>query len=83
MLTAKLKKHTLAEGTELEDALWQLRLFEDFVSVCLKDSVRSQSRDDGQSDRTNDPADRESGQAYDRLCQRMLHTMLYGLIARD
>lgn len=40
VLTAILEKETLEGGTSIRDALWLLRMFEDFVSVCLKNTER-------------------------------------------
>ena len=66
MLTAILEKEHLAEGIGIRDAVWQLRLLEDFISAYLK---------------TSEQALRQP-EEYDRLCRQTLHAMLYGLIAR-
>ena len=67
LLTAVLKKEKLAEGVTMEDAMLQLRLFEDFVSTYFRNTY----------------ADGERAEEYDGLSRKMLNVMLYGLIARD
>ena len=66
MLTAILEKEHLAEGIGIADAVWQLRLLEDFISAYLKTSEQTLRQPE----------------KYDRLCRQTLHAMLYGLIAR-
>lgn len=66
LLTAILEKETLAEGVSLRDALWQLRLLEDCMSVYLKSTA----------------GEAGGPEEYDRLCRQAVHTMLYGLVAR-
>ena len=65
MLTAILEKETLAEGVSKQDAIWELRLFEDFVNTCLKNAGQETLQ----------------MEEHNRLCRQALHTMLYGLIA--
>lgn len=67
MLTVILEKETLAEGITIHDALRQLRVFEDFVSACLKNA--------GQEAR--------QVEEHNKLCRQTFKTMLYGLIARS
>ena len=64
-LTAILKKETLAEGVSIQDAVWQLRLLEDFISTYLKNADQ-QAR---------------QPEELNRLCRQTLHVMLYGMIA--
>ena len=64
-LTKILKKETLAEGVSIHDALWQLRLLQDFISTYLKNA--------GQGVR--------QPEELDRLCRQTLHIMLYGMIS--
>lgn len=66
MLAAILGRETLAEGVSVQNALSQLRMFEDFVSTCLKNA--------GQEGR--------AAEEHNELCRQIFHTMLYGLIAR-
>ncbi|MDD6188401.1 MAG: TetR/AcrR family transcriptional regulator [Clostridiales bacterium] len=66
MLAAILEKETLAEGITIHDAIRQLRVFEDFVSTCLKNA--------GQEAR--------QVEEHNKLCRQTFQTMLYGLIAR-
>lgn len=67
MLTAILKKEALAEGITIRDAILQMRVFEDFVSIGLKNA--------GQEAR--------QAEEHNRLCRQTFQTMLYGLIARS
>jgi len=67
MLTAILKKETLAEGFTLQDALRQLRIFEDLICLYLK----------------NGRQDARQAKEHNELCRQTLHTMLYGLLARE
>lgn len=64
LLTAILQKERLAAGVSIQDAIWQLRLLEDFINTYLKNSDQE----------TRQPEE------HDRLCRQTLHTMLYGLI---
>lgn len=66
MLTAILKKQTLAEGITLQDAIRQLRIFENLVYIYLKNG--------GQEAR--------QAREHNELCRQTFHTMLYGLITR-
>lgn len=66
MLTAILEKERLAEGIGIRDAVWQLRLLEDFISAYLNTSERALRQPE----------------EYDRLCRQTLRAMLYGLVAR-
>lgn len=65
LLTAILEKETLAEGVSVHDAIRQLRIFEDFVSIYLKNA--------GQETR--------QVEEHNQLCRQTFQTMLYGLIA--
>lgn len=67
MLTAILEKEHLAEGLSVQDAIRQLRVFEDCVSTYLKNA--------GQEARQI--------QEHNQLCRQTFQTMLYGLIARE
>ena len=66
MLTAILEKETLADGISVQDAISQLRIFEDCVSTYLKNA----SQEERLADKHN------------QLCRQTFQTMLYGLIAR-
>lgn len=66
MLTAILQKETLAADMSIQDAICQLRVFEDCVSTYLKNT--------GQGE--------QQAKQHNRLCRQTFHTMLYGLIAR-
>lgn len=66
MLTAILNRETLAEGVSIQDAIYQLKIFEDFVSTRLK----------------NAGPEAKQAEEHNRLCQQSFYTMLYGLIAR-
>lgn len=66
LLRAILAHERLADGLTVEDAVVQLRLFEDLLSAYLRAAA-------GQ-----EPAVEQ----YDQLCRRTLRTMLYGLLAR-
>lgn len=65
MLTAILRKETLAQGVSIQDAIWQLRLLEDFISAYLKNAEHEARKPE----------------ELNRLCRQTLHVMLYGLIA--
>ena len=65
-LAAILSQHRLAGGLTLQDAVDQLRLFEDFVHVSLAAAESPESR-------TN---------RHEEICRRALHVLLYGLIER-
>ena len=67
MLTAILEKEHLSEGLSVQDAIRQLRVFEDCVSTYFKNA--------GQEAR--------QVQEHNQLCRRTFQTMLYGLIARE
>lgn len=67
MLTAILEKETLTQGISMQDAISQLRIFEDCVSTYLKNAGQEQQQTD----------------KYNRLCRQTFQTMLYGLIARS
>lgn len=66
MLTAILEKETLADGISVQDAIAQLRIFEDCVSTYLKNAGLEQQQTD----------------KHNQLCRQTFQTMLYGLIAR-
>ena len=66
MLTAILEKETLAEGVSIQNAIYQLQIFEDFVSTRLK----------------NAGPEAKQAEAHSQLCRQSFYTMLYGLIAR-
>lgn len=66
LLRAILEKETLAEGITMQDAVRQLRVFEDFVSSYLKNAGR----------------EARQAEEHNRLCRQTLQTMLYGLIKR-
>lgn len=66
MLTAILEQETLVDGISIQDAIRQLRVFEDFVSTYLKNA--------GQEARQMEE--------HNKLCRQTLQTMLYGLIVR-
>lgn len=61
-----LKKETLAEGITLQEAMMQLKFFEDFINAYLKPS-----EDESQPMKQ-----------YHEFCRKTLRTMLYGLVAR-
>ena len=66
MLTAILEKETLAEGVSIQNAIYQLQIFEDFVSTRLK----------------NAGPEAKQAEAHSQLCRQSFYTMLYGLLAR-
>ena len=66
MLTAILEKETLADGIRIPDAIRQLRMFEDCVSIYLK----------------NTGLEAQQVEQHNQLCRQTFQTMLYGLIAR-
>ena len=66
MLTAILEKESLAAGISIQDAICQLRMFEDCVSSYLKNA--------GQ--------EAQQAEKHNQLCRQTFQTMLYGLIAR-
>ena len=66
MLTAILEKEKLAKGISIQDAIAQLRVFEDCVSTYLKNAGLEQQQVD----------------KHNQLCRQTFQTMLYGLIAR-
>lgn len=67
MLTAILEKETLTQGISMQDAISQLRIFEDCVSTYLKNAGQEQQQTD----------------KHNQLCRQTFQTMLYGLIARS
>lgn len=67
ILISFLEKEKLQEGISIKNALYQLRIFEDFVNAYLKNSDREAI----------------NVEEHNELCRQTLHTMLYGLISRS
>lgn len=66
ILTSILEKEILADGVSMQDAIAQLRIFEDCVNTYLKNAGLEQHQTD----------------KHNQLCRQTFRTMLYGLIAR-
>lgn len=66
LLAAILEKESLADGITIVEAIRQLQVFEDFVSVRLRNMGQENLR----------------AEEHNQLCKQTFHTMLFGLIAR-